>query len=67
VLREVLLVDRVRSTVPAYEFCDVMVIVDEALLPCATLIFVAAREKVPVEEPVLEPPMVTVVVPLEAA
>jgi hypothetical protein len=63
---DVLSVDNVKSTVPAYELWEVTVTVDTPLLPCAAVMLVAARVNVPVEEPV-ELPTVTGTVPEEAA
>jgi hypothetical protein len=63
----VLLVDRVKPTVPAYEFFEVMVIVEVPELPCGTVMLVADSVNVPPEEPLLDPPTFTITVPVEDA
>jgi hypothetical protein len=63
----VLLVDRVKPTVLAYEFFEVTVIVEVPDLPWDTVMLVDDRVNVPPEEPLLDPPTFTVTVPVEDA
>jgi len=61
----VLSVDNVKPTVPAYEFLEVIVIVEMPLLPCEAVTLVADIVKVALEE--LDEPTVNVIEPVEAA
>jgi hypothetical protein len=63
----VLLVDRVKPTVPAYEFFEVTVIVEVPDPPLDTVTLVANTVNVPPEEPLLDPPTFAVTVPVEDA
>ena len=63
---DVLVVDKVKSTVAARESTEVTVMVEVAELPCKTVILLADKLKLPLEL-VLDAATVTVTEPLEAA
>lgn len=63
---DVLVVDKVKSTVAARESTEAIVTVEVPELPCEMVTLVADRVKLPLEL-VLDPETVTVTVPLEAA
>ena len=63
---DVLVVDKVKSTVAAKESTEVAVTVEVPELPCETVTLVADKVKLPLEL-VVDAPTVTVTAPLEAA